>query len=44
MSPLLKELPENINQIFYIAELLVLRLTLLGFAILGAYVLLKGHL
>jgi hypothetical protein len=44
MPPLLKDLPEIINQVFYIIELLVLRLTLLALATLGACALLKDHL
>ena len=44
MSPLLKELPEVINQVFYVVELLVLRLTLLALATLGVCALLKDHL
>lgn len=43
MPPLLKNLPEIINQVFYIVELLLLRVTLLALAILGAFRLLKYH-
>jgi hypothetical protein len=43
MPALLNELPEIINRIFYILELIVVRLTLLALAALGAYALLKGH-
>jgi len=35
---------ESINHIFGILELLVIRLTLLGLAILGAYALLHSHM
>jgi hypothetical protein len=40
MRDLLKELPEIINRVFDILELLVVRSTLLGLAGLGAYALL----
>jgi hypothetical protein len=43
MPALLDELPETINRIFYILELIVVRLTLLALTALGAYALLKGH-
>ena len=41
---LLKELPEVINGIFDILDLLIFRLMLLGLAGIGAYALLHGHL
>lgn len=44
MLPLLNELPQVINRIFDILELIVVRLTLLALAALSAYTLLKGHL
>jgi hypothetical protein len=44
MSPLLRELPKTIDQVFYIVELLLLRLTLLALAALGACALVKDHL
>jgi hypothetical protein len=44
MPGLLNELPEIINRIFYILELIVVRLTLLALTAFGAYALLKGHL
>jgi hypothetical protein len=43
MLTLLNSLPEVINRIFDILELIVVRLTLLALATLGAYGLLKGH-
>jgi hypothetical protein len=44
MHNLLSELPEAINRVFDILELIIFRLTLLGLAILGAYSLLrKAH-
>ena len=39
---LLNELPEIVDQIFNILELVVVRLTLLGLTVLGAYALLSG--
>ena len=42
MHTLLNELPELINRIFDILELIVVRLTLLGLAALGAYTILRG--
>lgn len=39
MRDLLNELPEIINRIFDVLELLVVRLALLGLAALGAYAL-----
>jgi hypothetical protein len=44
MLALLNELPEVINRIFDILDLIVVRLTLLALAAFGAYALLKGHL
>jgi hypothetical protein len=44
MPALLSEVPEVINRVFDILDLLVVRLTLLALAALGAYALLKGHL
>lgn len=41
MHTLLNELPELINRIFDILELIVVRLTLLGLAALGAYTILR---
>jgi hypothetical protein len=40
MHDLLKELPEIINRVFDILDLLVVRSTLLGLTALGAYALL----
>jgi len=40
MTELLKNLPELINRVFDILELLVVRSTLLGLAAFGAYALL----
>lgn len=38
------DLPETINKIFHILELLVVRIVLLGLMVIGAYALLKkGH-
>ena len=42
MHTLLNELPDLINRIFDILELIVVRLTLLGLAALGAYTILRG--
>lgn len=44
MPALLSELPDIINRVFNVLDLLVVRLTLLALAALGAYALLKGHL
>jgi hypothetical protein len=41
--PDLRQLPNTINQVFNILDLLVVRLTLLGLAALGAYSLFKHH-
>ncbi len=43
MSESLSRLPEVINKIFDILELLVVRITILGLAVLGAYALLTHH-
>ncbi|HMD84039.1 MAG TPA: hypothetical protein VKO18_04990 [Terriglobia bacterium] len=43
MNTLLNELPEIINRIFDILDLIVVRLTLLGLAALGAYTILRGR-
>jgi hypothetical protein len=43
MGDLLRGLPENINRIFDILDLIVVRLALLGLAAIGAYTLLKAH-
>jgi hypothetical protein len=40
----LDHLPDAINKIFDILDLLVVRLTILGLAALGAYALFKHHL
>jgi len=40
MRPLLRELPDIINDIFDVLDLVVVRLALLGLAALGAYALL----
>jgi hypothetical protein len=40
MRDLLNELPEIINRVFDVLELIVVRLALLGLAALGAYALL----
>jgi hypothetical protein len=42
MYKLLDDLPELINKVAGILELLIVRLTLLALAALGAYSLLKG--
>jgi hypothetical protein len=42
MHTLLNKLPELINRIFDILELIVLRSTLLGVVVLGAYAILRG--
>ncbi len=42
MHALLNELPEAVNRIFDILELIVVRLTLLGLAALGAYTILRS--
>jgi hypothetical protein len=39
----LNHLPDIINKVFDILELLVVRLTILGLAALGAYALFKHH-
>ena len=43
LLPNLSQLPSTINQVFDILDLLVVRLTLLGLAALGAYSLFKHH-
>jgi hypothetical protein len=43
MPPTLDQLPELINKIAAIIELLIVRVTLLALAAIGAYSLLKGH-
>jgi hypothetical protein len=40
----LSHLPEVINKIFDILDLLVVRLTIFGLAVLGAYALLTHHI
>ncbi len=42
MRELLSELPEIINRVFDVLDLIVVRLTLLGLAALGAYTILRG--
>jgi len=41
--PDLNHLPELINKVFDILDLLVVRCTLLGLAAVGAYAILKHH-
>ncbi|MGA2148613.1 MAG: hypothetical protein ABSH49_27030 [Bryobacteraceae bacterium] len=43
MRDLLKELPEVINRSFDVLDLIVVRLTLLGLAAIGAYTVLCKH-
>ncbi len=43
MPDFLNRLPDIINKVFDILDLLVVRLTLLGLAALGAYALFKHH-
>lgn len=43
MRDLLKELPEFINLTFDVLDLIVVRLTLLGLAAIGAYSILRKH-
>lgn len=43
MHNLLNELPEVVNRIFDLLELVVVRFTLLALAVLGAYALLSRH-
>ena len=43
MHNLLNELPEIINRVFDVLDLIVVRLTLLGLIALGAYALLRKH-
>jgi hypothetical protein len=43
LMPNLSQLPNTINQVFDVLDLLVVRLTLLGLAALGAYSLFKHH-
>jgi hypothetical protein len=42
--PSLDQLPEIINRVYDILELLVVRTAILGLAILGAYALFKHHI
>jgi hypothetical protein len=42
MHTLLNELPELLNRVFDILELIVVRLTLLGLTALAAYTILRG--
>jgi hypothetical protein len=44
MPKFLSYLPEVINKIFDILDLVVVRLTILGLAVLGAYALLTHHI
>jgi hypothetical protein len=44
MPVFLKDLPEVINGIFDILDLLIFRLMLLALAGIGAYALIRGHL
>jgi hypothetical protein len=44
MPAFLKELPEVINGIFNVLDLVIFRLMLLGLAGIGAYALIRGHL
>jgi hypothetical protein len=41
--PSLDKLPEFIKQVFDVLDLIVVRGTILGLAILGAYLLFKSH-
>jgi hypothetical protein len=41
MHKILDEFPETVNRIFDILDLIVVRLTLLGLAALGAYAVLR---
>ena len=43
MHSLLNELPDIINRVFDVLDLIVVRVTLLGLAGLGAYALLRKH-
>lgn len=43
MHELLKDLPEVINCVFDVLELLVVRVTLLGLVAFGAHALLRKH-
>jgi hypothetical protein len=43
MPDFLNHLPEIINKVFDILELIVVRSAILGLAILGAYTLFKSH-
>jgi hypothetical protein len=43
-SGLLARLPDIINKVFDILDLLVVRVTILGLAALGAYALFKHHI
>ena len=43
MPDFLTHLPDFINKVFDILELLVVRATILGLAVLGAYALFKRH-
>ena len=42
--PQLDQLPEIINRLFDVLDLLVVRTTILGLAVLGAYALFKHHI
>jgi hypothetical protein len=44
MPAFMKDLPEVINGIFDILDLLIFRLMLLVLAVIGAYALIRGHL
>jgi hypothetical protein len=44
MPTFLKELPDIINGIFNVLDLLIFRLMLLGLAGVGAHALIRGHL
>jgi len=43
MSDFLAGLPEIINRLFDVLELIIIRVTLLGLAGIGAYALIRGH-
>jgi hypothetical protein len=43
MHRLLEELPDVVNGIFNVLDLIVVRATLLGLAIIGAYTILRGR-
>ena len=44
MHDSLNQLPEVINKVFGILELLVVRIAIFALTVLGAYALLKGHI